>query len=143
MTKRRRVKQHRIYTVDEPASAVGVAKATVRGWINAGRLPALTQQKPWLIQGGDLNDFLQGARAPRQKCEPAECYCVKCHKPQKPAGALADFIPLTPTSGNLRGICPVCERFMHKRISRAMLASLAEVLDIQIKDEARSISDRA
>lgn len=132
---RRRVKIHRPYKVDEAAQTLGVGKPTVRRWINSGKLPALTDRKPWLINGADLDDFLKASRAPRQKCRIDECYCVKCHEPQKPAGAMAEYIPLTPTSGNLRAICPVCDTLMHKRVSRAALPALRAILELSIAQE--------
>src|SRR6266705_111340 len=110
---RHRVKIHRNFTVDEAARALGVAKITVRRWIKDG-LPALTDQKPMLILGADLAQYLAKSKAPSQPCQPFECYCVKCRAPQRPAGDMAEFIPLTPTVGNLRGICPSCGTMMHK-----------------------------
>jgi excisionase family DNA binding protein len=72
-----RAKIHRSYTVDEVARLLGVAKGTVRRWIKAG-LPVLADRKPALILGEDLVQFLASRKAPRKKCSPAECYCVKC-----------------------------------------------------------------
>lgn len=142
MASRRRIKLHRIYTVDEVAKTLDVVKPTVRRWIKSGGLPALTDRRPWLVQGADLNDFLRAARTQRQTCEPDECYCVKCRKPQRPAGAFAEFIPLTPTGGNLRAICPACETLMHKRVSRAALQGLRAILDISIALEPSRLTDR-
>ncbi|MGP8232374.1 MAG: helix-turn-helix domain-containing protein [Methylovirgula sp.] len=142
MANRRRVKIHRTYTVDEAARTLGVGKPTVRRWIKVGGLPALTDRKPWLFQGGDLEDFLTASRACRQKCEPDECYCVKCRKPQKPAGGMAEFIPHTATGGNLRAICPACETIMHRRIGRAALPALSAILDISVAQDHPRLIDR-
>jgi hypothetical protein len=30
---------------------------------------------------------------------------------------MADYIPMTETGGNLRGLCPVCEGLIHRRVS--------------------------
>jgi excisionase family DNA binding protein len=128
---RHRVKIHRSYAVDEVARLLGVAKGTVRRWIKGG-LTALTDQKPALILGEDLVQFLASRKAPRKKCGPAECYCVKCREPRKPAGEMAEFIPLTPKTGNLRAICPTCGRLMHKRIRCEALDSLSALLDVTI-----------
>src|SRR5271165_4266590 len=95
---RHRVKIHRSYAVDEVARLLGVAKGTVRRWIKGG-LSAVADQKPALILGEDLVQFLASRKAPRKKCGPAECYCVKCREPRKPAGEMAEFIPLTPKTG--------------------------------------------
>ena len=128
---RHRVKIHRSYAVDEVARLLGVAKGTVRRWIKGG-LSAVTDQKPALVLGEDLVQFLASRKAPRKKCGPAECYCVKCREPRKPAGEMAEFIPLTPKTGNLRAICPTCGRLMHKRIRCELLDSLCPLLDVTI-----------
>ena len=110
----RRVKIHRCYTIDELARVLGVAKGTVRRWIKSG-LPALRDQKPVLILGEDALHFLAARKRSRSKCEPDECDCVKCRTPRRPAGDMAEFVPLTDTTGNLRGICPDCGSLMHKQ----------------------------
>jgi excisionase family DNA binding protein len=140
---RQRVKTHRSYTVDEAARTLGVGKPTVRRWIKGGGLPALTDRKPWLIPGGDLADLWKTSRTPRQKCHPDECFCVKCRKPQKPAAAMVEFIPLTPTGDNLRAICPDCEKIMHKRVNRAALSALSELLEVTIAQEPQHLIDSA
>lgn len=128
---RRGIKIHRNYTVDEVARNLGVAKVTVRRWIKNG-LPALTERRPTIILGSDLAQFLSTWKAPRQTCQPHECYCVKCRSPQKPAGEMAEYISLTPSNGNLRGICPICGTMMHKRIRHDVLPSLGSILELTI-----------
>jgi excisionase family DNA binding protein len=133
-----RVKTHRPYTVDEAAKTLGVGKPTVRRWIKGG-LYALTDRKPWLIQGGDLIDFLKARRTRRQKCQPDECFCVKCRVPRKPAGCMAEYVPLAFKTGNLRAICPVCFRLMHKRIRCDALEALRKVLTVTITQPVPSL----
>jgi excisionase family DNA binding protein len=123
------VKIHRSYTVEETARALGIAKGTVRRWIKGG-LPALTDQRPTLILGSDLAQFLTTPKTPRQTCQQYECYCVKCRSPRKPAGDMAEFILLTPTTGNLRAICPTCHTLMHKRIRRDALEPIGKILAV-------------
>ena len=48
---RRMVKIHRSYTVDEAARGLGVAKGTVRRWLNSGKLSAIEGLRPALILG--------------------------------------------------------------------------------------------
>jgi len=136
---RHRIKIHRSYTVDEVARILGVAKGTVRRWMKCG-LPALTDRKPALILGEDLVHFLAMRRAPRQKCALIECYCVKCRAPRKPAGEMAEFVPLTPKTGNLRAICPACGRLMHKRIRCDALEPLRAVLAVTIAQPVSSLT---
>lgn len=127
------IKIHRNYTVDEVARNLGVAKATVRRWIKSG-LPALTERRPAIILGSDLAQFLSASKSPRQTCRLDECYCVKCRSPRKPAGEMAEFISLTPSTGNLRGICPTCGTMMHKRMRHDALLALGSILDVTIAE---------
>ncbi|MDR3449587.1 MAG: helix-turn-helix domain-containing protein [Alphaproteobacteria bacterium] len=136
------MKIHRSYTVDEAARLLGRCKESVRRWIKSGKLVALTDRKPWLIEGRDLEDFLKASRTPRQKCQPDECYCVKCRKPQKPACAMVEYIPLTPTDGNLRALCPTCQCLMHKRVSRAALEGLRATLEVSWAQAPPHLKDR-
>lgn len=139
---KRGVKVHRNYTVDEAARVLGVAKITVRRWIKGG-LPALTDRKPTLILGSDLAQFLSHRKTARQACQPHECFCVKCRGPRRPAADMAEFIHLTPTLGNLRGICPICGTLMHKRIRRDALEPLHRILDLTFAKGLPRITERA
>ena len=137
---RRGIKIHRSYSVEEVARSHGVAKGTVRRWIKSG-LPALTDRKPTLILGADLMDFLKARAAPKQRCKPHECYCVKCRAPRAPAEAMAEFVPLTPTTGNLRALCPICTTLMHKRIAVVQLEAIRAVLDVTAGEARERITD--
>jgi hypothetical protein len=134
------VKLHRSYTVEEVARLRTVSRGTVRRWLKIG-LAALTDRKPTLILGEDLVQFLAARRVPSQKCAPFECYCVKCRSPRKPAGDMAEYVPFTATTGNLRAICPVCECWMHKRIRYAVLETLRSTLAVTIAEARRRLGD--
>ena len=103
-TPRHRIKMHRSYSVDEAARILGKAKGTVRRWLKGG-LPAVNDQKPSLILGEDIIEFLTLQKAPAKKCTLFECYCVKCRTPRRPAGDIAEYVPITPKTGNLRALC--------------------------------------
>jgi hypothetical protein len=114
-----RAKIHRAYSVDEVARLYSVHKATVRNWFKAG-LKAFTSKRPHLIHGADLRAFHTSRReALRQRCRPGELYCLRCRRPQRPAGDMLDYIPITLLSGNFRGICPECDGFIHRRVGLA------------------------
>ena len=55
----RRIETLRGYTIDEAAKALGVHRNTIRHWIKKSGLRAFTDQRPHLIQGGDLVACLQ------------------------------------------------------------------------------------
>ena len=135
-----RIKRHRNYTVDDVSRTLGVAEITVRRWIKDG-LPAISDQKPALILGTDLIAYHQSQSRAGRKCQPNECYCVKCREPRVPAGLMVEYLPITPTSGNLRAICPECSTLMHRRICLANLAALRRVLDVSAPDGIEHLRD--
>lgn len=117
-----RIKRLRTYSVGDIADTVGVHPHTVRLWLAAG-LPATDGQRPTLVRGEDLRTFLEGQRAIRKRpCPPATIYCVGCREPKRPAGDMAELIQISASAGNLRAICPTCERFMHRRVNVANLS---------------------
>lgn len=127
----RLVKIHRNYTVEEAAKLFGIHKNTVRSWINAG-LPQCDSCRPILILGRELAAFIQAKRARnKQTCLPGEMYCLRCRLPRKPAGEMADFQPLNDKTGNLVGICPICNVIINRRVSIAKIALVQGDLDIR------------
>jgi len=126
----RLVKIHRNYSVDDIARRFGVHTQTVRNWIKAG-LPTLDRLRPLLIHGRELAAFLQSRRTKAKRpCPPGTIYCMRCRAPRAPAGGMADFEPVTATSGNLIGICDVCEALMYRRARRDRLDSVKGSLEV-------------
>jgi hypothetical protein len=126
----RLVKMHRSYAVEEVAHLLGKHKNTILRWIKLGLQP-IDQRKPTLVHGLELITFLQQRRkAGRQPCPPGHIYCLKCRAPKRPAAAMADYLPISVTSGNLRAICPDCGIFIHRRVALARLRSIGTELDI-------------
>jgi excisionase family DNA binding protein len=138
---RRRVKIHRTYTVDETARLLAMAKGTVRRWLKHG-LRKIDTRKQVLIRGSDLRDFLDTRSKPKQSCPPGCCFCVKCKTVNAPAGAMAEYVAITSTSGNLRGICPTCGNLMHRRISLAQLATINSRLEVTIVEQSPRLRER-
>jgi hypothetical protein len=93
-----------------------------------------------LIHGFDLADFLQKRRARnKRKCQPGEIYCLRCRKPQIPAGDMADYMPIATTRGNLVGICPTCEAMMYRAVSLAQLDHCRGKLEITLPQELQHL----
>lgn len=137
------VKIHRSYSVDEISDLFGLHKNTVRGWLKAG-LPPIDGHRPTLVHGAELAQFLRKRRsASKQPLKPGEIYCIRCRAPRQPAGAMADYIPMTGTRGNLRGICPVCERLIHRAASLAKLDRVRGDLDVNFPPAAERLVERA
>jgi excisionase family DNA binding protein len=140
---RRSIKIHRNYTVEEAARATGCAKGTIRRWIKSSALPTITDRKPNLILGGDLFDYLKARATSGPKLQLSECYCLKCRAPREPALGMADYVPLTPTTGNLRALCSICTTVMHKAIPLGALAALAGILDVTVQQAGKHLTDTA
>jgi hypothetical protein len=127
----RKAKIHRTYTVEEVARLYRVHRHTVRNWVKDG-LSICDDRRPTLILGAALVEFLTRKRAKhRRPCAPGQLYCVACRAPQHPAEGMADYMPLTATSGNLVGLCPVCETVIYRRVSLARLDAVRGGLDIR------------
>lgn len=136
-----RIKIHFSYTVDEISERLGVHPNTVRSWLRRG-LSKIDDERPTLVYGQDLFDFLDDLRRrAKQACPLGYLYCVKCRAPRWPAGEMVDYVALSPKSGNLRGICPVCDRLMHRRISLAKVDQLRALLDVAILEGERRINE--
>lgn len=120
----RLVKIHRSYTVEEIATLLVVHRNTVREWIKRG-LPTVDERRPTLIQGSQLSDFLQARRqSGKRHCRPDEIYCMKCREPRRPLDNEVEYRPLTPSLGNLVGICSTCAGWMYRRASSASVAEI-------------------
>lgn len=128
----RRAKIHRSYTVEEVSRLYGVHRNTVRQWIKQG-LPVCDDHRPALILGSDLAAFLARKRVQNKRpCKPGEVYCVRCRAPQAPALGMADYEPLTATTGNLIGLCPKCGGTMYRRVNRARLVAVTGDLEVRL-----------
>jgi uncharacterized metal-binding protein YceD (DUF177 family) len=47
-----------------------------------------------------------------------------------------EYIPSSPTAGNLRGICPTCDRLVHRRVNRAKLSVVTGDLEVTLTGPA-------
>jgi hypothetical protein len=126
----RRVKIHRSYQVDEAAKVLGSHKNTIRNWLGNGLEP-IDERRPILIPGSKLRDYLQTRRRQsRSPCGPGQIYCLRCRTPKDPRSGTVDYIPITPTSGNLRGVCPDCLGPIYRTVSLSRLATVTGKLTI-------------
>jgi hypothetical protein len=137
------VKIHRSYTVEEIASLFEVHRNTVRQWIKDG-LPTTDKLRPLLILGHELSAFVHARRAKNKRtCQPDEMYCMRCRAPRVAAGAMADYDPVTGTSGNLTAICSVCEAMMNRRVSLTQLSQIRGHLEVTTPHAQQRIGESA
>lgn len=130
----RRIKIHRQYTYESAADALGVTVQTVRGWRKEG-LAVLNSQKPHLILGHDLKDFLD-KRNPKTpgKLAPDHFFCMSCHASREAYGAMADYVPIDERRGRLVVLCAVCQTVCGKFVSSKMREQLTSLLTIATRD---------
>lgn len=113
----RRVKIHWTRTPDEWARKLGVHKNTIHRWIKSEGLEAITDQRPFLIRGVDLKEFLTRKRKKRRfNCKTGEMPCFSCNQPRAPADIGLEYTPTSSTSGRLVGLCEVCSATMNRMI---------------------------
>lgn len=138
-----RVKMHFSYTASELAECLRVHKNTVRNWQRQGLNP-IDDCRPFLFQGETVRTFLKERRASRKRpCAPCTIYCLSCREPRRPALGMVEYQPLRPTSGNLRGICEVCETVMHRRIRFADLERNMPGCEVKITQGPASLNGQA
>jgi excisionase family DNA binding protein len=130
----RALRAARSYTFEEAATALGVSKGTIRNWVNTG-LPAMKAQRPYLILGEALKDYLQ-ARAAKRKAalQPSELYCLSCKASRTPMGMMVDCIPQTATTARLMGLCEACGGTCNRMISRTKIDLFREIFALAEKD---------
>ena len=137
----RKVRTHAVYTVQELAETVDVHPMTVRRWIREDGLPAVTDRKPWLIDGRDAKLFLaDSARAAKCPLKRDEFDRLSCRDRRRPDGGLVDYLPRTPEVGRLVGLCPACGTEMHRVMRRADLARLPADIDVALPMAVTRIS---
>jgi excisionase family DNA binding protein len=140
----RLVKIHRNYTVEEIAKLFGIHKNTVRRWVKEGLATIDDKRRPMLILGHDLTAFLKARRAKNKRpCKPGELYCVRCRTPKPPAGAMAEYSPITEKFGNLVAICPDCDSIMNRRVSLARIGEFHGKVDISFSEALRHLVESA
>jgi hypothetical protein len=135
----RRVKTHRSYSIDHAARLFGCHRNTVRNWQRQGLEP-IDDKRPVIFDGPVLAGFLESRRSARRgRLKPGEIYCLPCRAAREPAGDMAEYVPLTQTRGNLRGICPTCGRLIHRVVSRAKIEAVRGKLEVTFAEPAPRI----
>jgi hypothetical protein len=139
----RLAKIHRSYTVEEIAALYSVHRNTVRQWIKGG-LPVVDQRRPVLVLGAALAEHLRIKRTVNKRpCRPGEIYCMRCREPRVPAGANVRYHPITPTQGNLVGLCPNCSAGLYRRVSATNLGQFEGLLRITLPPAGEHIGESA
>jgi hypothetical protein len=137
----RRVKKHRSYTVEEAARLFGCHRNTIRHWQKQGLKP-VDGMRPVVFEGPMLATFLDARRgARRRRLKPGEIYCLPCRAPKEPAGDMAEYVRVTDARGNLRGICPTCDRLIHRMVSRTEIEAVRGNLNVTFTEASPRIRE--
>lgn len=122
----RKIRLSRCYSIQEVAKLLGIDVNTVRTWIRLG-LPVLESEKPILIPGDGLKNWLKvRAAARKQKCLPDEVYCLRCRRPRKAKTGSVVIAPRNSKTVVVQARCATCDARMNKT------GSLAKISEIQI-----------
>ena len=123
-----RAKQN--YSTEEIADLFKIHINTVHAWYKAG-LSRIDNQKPCLVFGQDLKDFLDAKnRSKKHPCAPNELFCCKCQKPSRPKDNLV-CIKVTPARTNIVGYCATCGTKINKAISPQKIDFFNQSLTVQ------------
>ncbi len=137
----RLVKKHRSYTLEEAARLFGCHRNTIRHWQKQGLKP-VDGKRPVVFEGLTLMAFLEARRGARRRClNPDEIYCLPCRAPKEPAGDMAEYVPLMEARGNLRGICPTCDRLIHRVVSRVQIEAVRGKLNVTFTELSARIRE--
>lgn len=129
----RAIRAARTYTLDEAAQTLGVTIGTIRNWAKAG-LPMMRGQRPYLIPGEALKDFLQHRnKSAKAGLAPTELFCLTCKVGREPMGLLVDCTAQTPATARLTGLCGVCGGTCNRMISRSKIGDFARIFELQIR----------
>lgn len=130
----RKIKAHTQYTYEEAADVLGVSAQTVRAWRQSG-LPVLDSQKPHLILGRVLKDFLKArSNKPQRRLARDQFLCMACNAPRRAYGGMADYLPYTAVRGRLEALCEACQGPCGKFASPSLCAELAPILTIATRN---------
>lgn len=137
----RGIKLHRSYSPDEAARALRIAKGTILRWINTGALPAMTDQRPFLVLGSEVKAYLAKRKSNRAKCRLHEAYCFTCRAIREPAHGMADFKATSAKAGMMEALCGTCGGLMFKRVSRSRIPELQAKLGLTIRQAPSPIGE--
>lgn len=141
MTRRpnhRAIRAARTYEIREAAEELGVSIGTIRQWVKAG-LPIMKTQRPYLILGEALKDFLQHRREGKKTVlQPSQLYCLTCKAARTPWEKLVDCIPQTATTARLVGLCEVCGSACNRMISRSKIDAFGQLFELALRERKKA-----
>jgi excisionase family DNA binding protein len=130
----RRVKTHYTLSIAEWADELGLHKGTIERWVRNDGLLVIADQRPMLIRGFDLREFLEARKAKRSAhIGPSQIYCLGCRRGRKPAGGMLDYFPQNQISGRLEALCPTCGTITNRFIPEADIPAKFPECEVTVK----------
>lgn len=128
------IKSARSYTFIEAAKLLNVSVDSLRNWVRGG-LPVLKTERPFLIIGKDLKDWLTARNEKRRVAlGPHQFFCLRCKKAQTPYGGMVDCLAQTSQTWRLMAICVCCGGGMNRIVSVRDLPEMQRIFDVQINE---------
>ena len=98
-------------------------------------MPYLADQRPYLILGWALKEFLKGRVRPRErKLKQTEFNCLACKAQRAPLGMMADYIVITEKTALLKGLRSICGCACSRIVSARQRGHLAQTFDLHISN---------
>ena len=90
-----------------------------------------------------MRGFLTKRNTARKRpCPPGTFYCFRCRAPKRPAEAMVDYVPRTPITGNLIGLCETCGTAMHRRARKAAIPDVMPGIAVAVREDHERPSGR-
>lgn len=125
-----RIKKNLTYSISEAAEELDLSIATIRNWIKQG-LPIQKDQRPYLIYGSDLRNFIiQKNKARKSPLLDGELRCFTCKAGRKPRNDTVTYTRQTAKTGRISGVCGVCGGKCARIISNAKISEISQILKI-------------
>lgn len=130
----RRIKRNDSYRYYEIADLFDVHPNVIARWVKDG-LQRIDDQKPYMIHGGDLADYLDAKQKKRKKpCKAGELYCCKCQMPRPVWERAVDITIRNKNTVFLSGVCDACNSVIKQIGSRAKLPEYQKTFNVMTID---------
>jgi hypothetical protein len=133
----RLIKYRESYTLKQISKTLNVHPRTVQEWRKEG-LKTISTEKPFLVMGYDLKEFLkEKLKSRRAKLEANQFYCTKCRCAVTSKNNEVQLVSLNKTIGKqgfkcliVKGVCQKCETKLNKFSHEGKLQELKNTFTI-------------
>lgn len=133
----RLIKHRESYTLKQISETLNVHPRTVQEWRKEG-LKTISTEKPFLVMGYDLKEFLNKKLQSRKtKLEANQFYCTKCRRAVTSKNNEVHLASLNKTIGKqgfkaliIKGVCQECETKLNKFSHEGRLQELKNTFTV-------------